>query len=246
MKSYDNPHCPQAPCAWGQWSFASTDSRQGVRLSAHWKILARNFGQIRQTTYRDTRTVNVSPTKPAEVLPRVAAGESRAMNLCIDQYGALVWSIARRYIKDPSQAEDLVQEVFTEIWKKAGSFDPAIASESTFIGLVARRRAIDFLRREGRKPGFEQLSAAESVPLPNDGHASPDCDPEAIQSSLQTLPSETRTLFRLFFEDGFTHPEISEKTGIPLGTVKTRLRRGLIALRDQLSRGGISNQPSAS
>ena len=246
MKGRDNLHCPQVPGAWGQWSFASPETRHDVRLSAHWKYLAGNFGQIRNAPYGATRTVNVSPTKPDEVLPRVAAGESRAMNLCIDRYGALVWSITRRYIKDAGRAEDVVQEVFTEIWKKAGSFDPAIASESTFIGLIARRRAIDFLRREGRKPDFEDLTAAEALPLPNDGDSSPDCDPEAVQTSLQTLPSETRTLFRLFFEDGFTHPEISEKTGIPLGTVKTRLRRGLIALRDQLRRDGISNQPSAS
>jgi RNA polymerase sigma-70 factor (ECF subfamily) len=168
------------------------------------------------------------------------------MNLCITQYGGIVWSIAKRYIKDNSEAEDLVQEVFTEIWKKAASFDPAIAAESTFVGLIARRRAIDFLRRQGRQPGFEPLAAAESLPLPTSETSSINCDPETVKSSLANLPSDTRQLFHLFFEDGFTHPEIAEKTGLPLGTVKTRLRRGLITLREQLQRLGISNSQAAS
>lgn len=168
------------------------------------------------------------------------------MNRCIDQHGGLVWAIARRYLKDGSEAEDLVQEVFTEVWKKSASFDPALASESTFIGLIARRRAIDFLRRLGRRPDFEPLSAAESLPQPTSGTPSITCDPETVKSSLATLAPDTRQLFHLFFEDGFTHPEIAEKTGLPLGTVKTRLRRGLITLKENLQRLGTSNPQSAS
>lgn len=168
------------------------------------------------------------------------------MDLCVTQFGGIVWSIARRYIKNQSEAEDLVQEVFIEIWKKADSFNPAIASETTFVGLIARRRAIDYLRRQGRKPDFEPLSAAESLPIPNHETSSVTCDPETVRSSLANFPAETRQLFDLFFQDGFTHPEIAEKTGLPLGTVKTRLRRGLITLRDQLQRFGKPNGRSAS
>lgn len=80
------------------------------------------------------------PTSHTDTLPKVAAGESRAMDLCIERHAAIVWSIVRRYLKDTAEAEDLVQEVFTEIWKKASSFDPAIATESTFVGMIARRR----------------------------------------------------------------------------------------------------------
>jgi RNA polymerase sigma factor (sigma-70 family) len=168
------------------------------------------------------------------------------MDECITRYGGIVWAIARRYIKDTSEAEDLVQEVFTEIWKKAASYDPAVASESTFVGLIARRRAIDFLRRLGRRPDFEPLDAAESLPEPTAEASSVTCDPEMVRSSLATLPEDTRQLFHLFFDDGFTHPEIAEKTGLPLGTVKTRLRRGLITLRDQLKRVGNLNSQAAS
>ncbi len=177
------------------------------------------------------------------ILPQVAAGLPRAMNACIDQYGPLVWSIARRFLKQSAEAEDLVQEVFTEVWKKAASFDPSLASEAGFIGLIARRRAIDYLRRNGRLPAFESLEAAESLPLPTSQNSSFQGDPEAVNSSLSKLPQETRELFQLFFENGFTHPEIAVKTGLPLGTVKTRLRRGLVLLRDQFNRSESNRNP---
>lgn len=205
------------------------------------------FGQTREPEYSPARTVIASDvTAQIPILPRVASGEARAMNLCIKQYGPLVWGMVRRYIKDTAEAEDLVQEVFTEIWKKAAAFDPAVATESTFIGLVTRRRAIDYLRRKGRQPGFETLDAAATIPLPDAEVSSVSCDPETVKSSVAALPADTRELFHLFFENGFTHPEIAEKTGLPLGTVKTRLRRGLITLREQLRRVGHSNTQPAS
>jgi RNA polymerase sigma-70 factor (ECF subfamily) len=195
-------------------------------------------------------SIRIPVTDPAStrrnsVLAQVAAGEDRAMNRCISQYGGLVWSCVRRYVRDEAAAEDLVQEIFTEIWEKAPSFDPSVASETTFVGLIARRRAIDFLRRTGRQPEFEPLTAAESIPLPTRESCSVTVDPEVVQSSLASLPAETRRLFRLFFDDGFTHPEIAEQTGLPLGTVKTTLRRGLVALRARLQGGKTSTTQSA-
>ncbi|MGL4400752.1 MAG: sigma factor-like helix-turn-helix DNA-binding protein, partial [Luteolibacter sp.] len=113
-------------------------------------------------------------------------------------------------------------------------------------GLIARRRAIDHLRRQGRKPDFEPLSAAGSIPLPALEKSSVLLDSETVKSSLASFPADTRQLFDLFFEEGFTHPEIAAKTGLPLGTVKTRLRRGLILLREQLQRIATPNQNPAS
>lgn len=168
------------------------------------------------------------------------------MNECINLYGPIVWTIVRRYVRDSATSEDIVQEVFTQVWKKASTYDPTIASESTFIGMITRRRAIDFIRRQGRNPGFEPLDSANSFPDPALKSSSTRCDNEAVKSSLKTLPDETRQLFHLFFDDGFTHPEIAEKTGLPLGTVKTRLRRGLLALRDHLRRAGVTNTITAS
>lgn len=168
------------------------------------------------------------------------------MNRCIDRYGAMVWTIARRHLGESAETEDLVQEIFTEIWKKAATFDHTLASEPTFVGLIARRRAIDLLRRRERQPGFDPLETAESIEAPHHSSAPATIDAETLRSSVAALPDDTRQLFQLFFDEGFTHPEIAERTGLPLGTVKTRLRRGLLALRDRLLRKDQANLHASS
>lgn len=206
-----------------------------------------SLGQFSEAAYVPTRRViSEKTTSQNTLLPRLAAGDSRVMKECIDLYGGLVWSIVRRSVANETDAGDLVQEIFTEVWKKAGSYDSKLASESTFIALISRRRTIDHLRRSGRQPDFESLEAAESIPEPTNPAAPLQCDPEAVKSSLTILPDDTRGLFRMFFEDGFTHPEIAEQTGLPLGTVKTRLRRGLITLREHLRRADSSHIQPAS
>lgn len=167
------------------------------------------------------------------------------MNECIDRFGGLIWSIVRRSIRNESEAEDVVQQVFTELWKKSASYDPATASESTFVALIARRRTIDHVRKSSRQPTFESLDAAATLPAA-DQDTPADCDTEAVRASLSKLPDDTRDLFRMFFEEGFTHPEIAGKTGLPLGTVKTRLRRGLLTLRERLRRAESSHTQPAS
>lgn len=101
--------------------------------------------------------------------------------------------------------------------------------------MLARRRAIDFARKESRRPQLEPLQEAESITnAPVDSGNGIDCDSEAIEAALKHLPDETRLIFSLHFDRGMTHPEIAEKTGLPLGTIKTRLRRGLIEVRNKL------------
>jgi len=183
------------------------------------------------------------------ILHEVARGVERAMQECITKYSGLVWSIACRYVKNQTCVEDVVQEVFTDLWKCAKRYDPAIASESTFIGMLARRRAIDFVRKESRRPQLEPLPEGEFQ-----GHFSSEpttvirCESGDVMEAVKVLPEETRQIFFLHFDEGMTHPEISEKTGLPLGTVKTRLRRGLIEVRRKLrlDGGGDAAQPSNS
>lgn len=169
------------------------------------------------------------------MLREVSEGTESAMNQCIKEFGPLVWSIVRRYVRDLGAAEDIVQEAFTDLWRSANRFNPAIGTATTFVGLLARRRAIDFTRREKRRPQLEPLpesgewgeASEESAALVHTEH-------EDVRKALKSLPAESRTLFELHFIEGLTHPEIVAKTGQPLGTVKTRLRRGLIELRNQL------------
>jgi RNA polymerase sigma-70 factor (ECF subfamily) len=179
---------------------------------------------------------------PPPVLPRLAAGESRAMHECIDRFGGLIWSIVRRSIRNETEAEDLVQQILTEIWKTAGTYNPMAGTESTFVAMIARRRTIDALRKSRREPAFEPLETAADLPAATSA-APTTHDAEAVRSSLACLPDDTRDLFRLFFEEGFTHPEIADKTGLPLGTVKTRLRRGLLAIREKLLHGNAAAHP---
>ena len=179
------------------------------------------------------------------ILLRVAQGDERAMEQCITKFGPLVWSIAKRHVHDHSALEDIVQETFTDLWKSAKRYNPAIATESTFVGLLARRRAIDFARKESRRPQFESLPDADSLP-----HASTEssaallCESKDVRAALKELPEETQRIFSLHFDEGMTHPEIVEKTGLPLGTVKTRLRRGLIDLRNKFRRLDSGQSPS--
>lgn len=159
------------------------------------------------------------------------------MDNCIVKYGGLVWSIARRYVKDQTAAEDVVQETFTDLWKSAKRYDPSIATECTFIGMLARRRAIDFARKQNRQPLLEPLPEVETLPLASsEPSAAMRCESADVREALKQLPKETRDLFALHFDEGLTHPEIVERTGLPLGTVKTRLRRGLIQARNILRR----------
>ena len=163
----------------------------------------------------------------------VAKGDGQAMKRCIDLYGPLVWSIVCRRIKDRSDAEEACQDIFTEIWKKAGSYKPEIARETTFIGMIARRRSIDWQRKQSRLPLLTDLQSApevsSSIPL-----AGTNLDRELLWDALEQLPEKTRDLFNLHFVKGMTHEEIANEKSLPLGTVKTRLRRGLIDARKLL------------
>jgi RNA polymerase sigma factor (sigma-70 family) len=239
---------PAIPAVGRRFVPKSGDASAASRLRNRFPYgFATILGQGLKTIYDPPQRLNPSLSSVDEsILARVATGEAGAMNRCIDRYGAMVWTIVRRHLGDSPEAEDLVQEIFTEIWKKAGSFDPAVASESTYVGLIARRRSIDQLRRRERQPGFETLDAADSIEMPASVSQSAAVDAEMLRRSVATLPEDTRHLFQLFFEDGFTHPEIAERTGLPLGTVKTRLRRGLVALRDRLLRKDHAKPQSAS
>ena len=169
------------------------------------------------------------------ILLKVAQGDEGAMEQCISKYSPLVWSIAKRHVRDHSAAEDIVQETFTDLWKSASRYNPEIATESTFVGLLARRRAIDFARKESRRPQLEPMPETETFSEATiESSAALHCESEDVRSALRELPEDTQQIFSLHFDEGMTHPEIVEKTGLPLGTVKTRLRRGLIDLRNSL------------
>jgi RNA polymerase sigma-70 factor (ECF subfamily) len=191
--------------------------------------------QSRDSALQACRVTASSDPTPGEsgILARVAGGDDHAMESCIQAYGPLVWAIVQRRVRDRSAAEDLTQEIFTEVWKNAARHDPSISGEGGFIAMIARRRAIDWVRRQQRLPEIESLPATADFPATSEDPGQ-GVDRETLWQALGRLPEETRQLFAMHFEQGMTHAEIAEKTGLPLGSVKTRLRRGLIEARSML------------
>ncbi|MFM8273290.1 MAG: RNA polymerase sigma factor [Gemmata sp.] len=171
------------------------------------------------------------------MLPRIAAGDPAAVADCIARYGGLVWSLARRFLGNMTDAEDAVQDVFIELWKNAARYDPGLASEPTYITMIARRRLIDRKRRTGRVPPAQPLpdEPAGSAPV-----ARLDIEDEAAKAlvALNDLREDERRVITMAVYQGLTHEEIAAATKLPVGTVKTHIRRGLIRVRERLGAAG--------
>ena len=170
------------------------------------------------------------------IFDRIAAGDATAVRECLDQYGGLVWSLARRFTASAADAEDATQEIFLELWKSAARYDPKMGKESTFIATIARRRLIDRLRASSRQPETQEFDetlpgvAFESSADLGDVAA----DVETAQRALAKLNPDQREILVLGIVEGMSHSEIATATGKPIGTVKTHMRRGLIKLRAML------------
>ncbi|MGD9691577.1 MAG: RNA polymerase sigma factor [Phycisphaerales bacterium] len=174
------------------------------------------------------------------ILQRVARGDAEATRECVDRYADLVWSVARRLLGGGArvEAEDAVQEVFVDLWRSAGRFDPSVASEAAFVVMIARRRMIDRLRRRSRR--IEEVSGSEWVEASVAGGVHPGAEPVSEDArramrAMEELSEEQRKVLSLAVQQGKTHTQIAEITGLPLGTVKTHVRRGLMRLRETLT-----------
>jgi len=177
-------------------------------------------------------------SQTASLLHRVAAGETNAVAAVVDQYGGLVWSIARKYFRDRAEAEDAVQDSFIALWKNAGRFDPDTASETTYVAMIARRRMIDRLRKMGRRISAQPLDAAPEPDSTTKGESETPLEREEevrrVLRVVESLDPPQPELIKQSLMEGLTHAEIAEQTGLPLGTVKTHIRRGLIKVRQAL------------
>ena len=173
------------------------------------------------------------------ILQRIAAGDSKAVQYCIDSYGGLVWSLARKMLPDRNECEDAVQEIFIEVWRNAERFDENQSSETTFVAMIARRRLIDRLRKVTRQPNVDSFEDIVYEPARTDG-VDPHTSVEAGQAAevINKLRPEQRQVLELSIVQGYSHSEISDALQMPLGTVKTHARRGLIQVRELLDERG--------
>ncbi|MBT5216804.1 MAG: sigma-70 family RNA polymerase sigma factor [Gammaproteobacteria bacterium] len=167
------------------------------------------------------------------ILFSLSKEEPGSFEKLVDQYGNLIWSIARRYLSNQTEAEDAVQEVFIAIWKSAGRFDPAKASEVTFISMIARRRLIDHVRKIYRHKKLEPIDDCfNDDALETKSMLEESGDVKIISEAINQFEKEDKELLSLSIYQGYSHTEIARLMNIPLGTVKTKIRRNLIKLRE--------------
>ena len=170
------------------------------------------------------------------MLGRVASGERDAVEECFDRFGGLVWSLARRFCPNAADAEDAVQEIFTDVWASASRYDATVASETTFVATIARRRLIDQQRKRKRRPRHDSLEPAIDQAV-DTATADPQVEEEEVQRiqfAMQALNPQQQEALRLSIYEDCSHSEIARKLDQPVGTVKTNIRRGLHKVRAML------------
>jgi RNA polymerase sigma-70 factor (ECF subfamily) len=170
-----------------------------------------------------------APEEDAELLSRVTRGDERAMAVLFDRYSKVVYSVSLRVLRDTAAAEDVMQEIFMQIWRNPDGFVAARGSLGGWLAVVARNRSIDTLRRKRPSEQVEELNLASSFNLAEESERN--LMMERARTAVVKLPTEQRKTLEMAFFDGLTHSEIAEMTGDPLGTVKTRIRSALLTLR---------------
>lgn len=175
------------------------------------------------------RATTMAGEDDAALLGQVERGEAAAMAALYDRYSRLVYSVALRVLRDAAAAEDVLQEIFMQVWRSPGSFVSARGSLAGWLAVVARNWAIDSLRRKRPSEQVEEMVLAAPGNLADEGERN--VMMERARTVIAQLPPEQRKTLEMAFFDGLTHAEIAEMTGDPLGTVKTRIRSALLVLR---------------
>lgn len=177
----------------------------------------------------------------ASLMRLVARENSDALGALYDRYGRYVFSVALNVIGSPESAEEIVQDVFTRVWEKAGTYDSAQAKVLTWLVSITRHRAIDELRRNHVRPEQNNVDWAEAIEIGDSHEPGPEAATEAlmqqksVRDAIGKLPADQRRVLALAYFKGYSQSEIAEITGEPLGTVKTRIRLAMQKLRQLLS-----------
>jgi RNA polymerase sigma-70 factor (ECF subfamily) len=165
----------------------------------------------------------------AALVARIRSGDESAMGELYDHYSGIVYGVALRVLGNTMAAEDVVQEVFLQFWRNPQAFQADRGRLAPWLAVIARNRSIDVLRKRQPEYDIHELPIASGVDL--ESEAARKIAVEKVRGVLAQLPPEQRKALELAFFEGLTHSEIAGKTGEPLGTVKTRIRAALLALR---------------
>jgi RNA polymerase sigma-70 factor, ECF subfamily len=162
------------------------------------------------------------------LLRRIAGGDHKALGELYDLFAGLAYGLALRILHDATEAEDVVQEVFVQAWRQASRYDAGRGSPEAWLCTISRTRALDRLRRRTARREEPSEAAPSPSGIPRAEEAL------AVRTALQGLPEDQRRALELAYYDGLTQSEIARHLGEPLGTIKTRIRTGMIRLREAL------------
>jgi RNA polymerase sigma-70 factor (ECF subfamily) len=157
--------------------------------------------------------------------------DEAALEALYDRYAGLLSSVLNRILRDTQAAEEILQDIFYQLWRTAAQFDPSRGSLPGWLMVIARNRAISRLRQHNPAAGEELLENTVSLPFNLEGVIAQRELLGRVKGAIETLPKEQRAAVELAYFEGLTHSEIAERTGDPLGTVKTRLRTALETLK---------------
>ena len=199
-------------------------------------------GRGGESAWRERPTARVSPVErgapgPDELLRQVARGDEQAFRALYDLLAPRVFGLARRVVRDPAQAEEVAQEALVEVWRTAARFDSAKGSATSWVLTITHRRAVDRVRAAQAGADRERRVAAASVDTPYDDvveAVTSSLELQQVRRCLEGLTALQREAITLAYYDGFTYREVAEKLDAALPTIKSRMRDGLIRMRDCL------------
>lgn len=172
------------------------------------------------------------------LMPLIAAGDTSAVDRFVERYGGLIWTLTKKMTRSTHDAEDLVQEIFIELWKNAAHFRPERGSEISFISIIARRRLVDRLRRNSAQAQVHNLHEESVIEVSERQPDSLELADEIakVRSCMDQLSPNAQGVLKLILQEGMSHQEVSTSLSLPLGSVKSFARRGLLSLRECVQR----------
>jgi len=182
------------------------------------------------------RAPDLQPSDP-ELIERIAGGDRQALAALYDRYAARLLGAGMHTLKQRRDAEDVLHDVFVEVWQQAGDYDPARGGVQAWLFLRMRSRAIDRIRLAGAKEAIE-CAMIDEVPAPDEEDVTLEPDRRLVLRALHDLPAEQRIALELAYFSGLSGSQIAARLGAPVGTIKTRLALGMRKLRAALDVGG--------